>query len=49
MYFKLPKPLAKLGSCLLNDESIIICGGMSKDFEPSKETFELNLITLEWT
>ena len=49
MYFKLPKPLAKLGSCLVNDESIMIAGGMSKDFDPSKETYMLNLTNLEWT
>lgn len=49
MYFKLPKPLAKLGSVLLTDEQILIVGGMSRDFEPSAETFELSLVNLEWT
>lgn len=49
MYFKLPLPLAKLGSCLISDTSILIAGGMSKDFEPSEKTYELSLINLEWT
>ena len=49
MYFRLPKPLAKLGAVLLHDEAILIAGGMSKDYEPSGETYELCLITLEWT
>lgn len=49
MYFKLPKPIAKLGSCLLNDSTIFIAGGMSKDFDPSAECWILNLNTLQWT
>lgn len=49
MYFKLPRPLAKLGSVLLHDNAILIAGGMSRDFEPSAETYELSLNTLEWT
>ena len=49
MYFKLPVPLAKLGSCLISDTSILIAGGMSKDFEPSSKVFELSLDNLEWT
>ena len=49
MYFKLPLPLAKLGSCLISDISILIAGGMSKDFEPSDKVYELSLINLEWT
>lgn len=48
MFFRLPKPIAKLGSCLLDDNNIFICGGMSKDFEPSNETWEFNLLTQEW-
>jgi N-acetylneuraminic acid mutarotase len=49
MYFKLPRPLAKLGSVLIDDDNILIAGGMSKDFEPSSDTFILSLTTLEWT
>ena len=49
MYFKLPKPIAKLGSVLLNDQSILIAGGMSRAFEPTAEVWELSLSTLEWT
>ena len=49
MYFKLPKPLAKLGSVLLHEEAIFIAGGMSRDYEPLDEAYELNLVTLEWT
>ena len=48
MYFKLPKPIAKLGSVLATDNTIIIAGGMSKDFEPSAEVWELDLTKLEW-
>lgn len=48
VYFKLPKPLAKLGAVLINDEAIFIAGGMSKDYEPSAECFELSLDSLEW-
>ena len=39
MYFRLPKPLSKLGCVLLDDNNILIAGGMSKDFEPSNETW----------
>lgn len=42
-------PLAKLGTVLISDETILIAGGMSKDFEPTAETFTLDLETLEWT
>ena len=49
MYFKLPRPLAKLGSCLIGDTGILIAGGMSKDFEPTAEVWELSLTTLAWT
>ena len=49
MYFKLPLPLAKLGSVLISDTAILIAGGMSKDFEPSAKVYELDLMTLEWT
>ena len=46
MYFKLPKPLAKLGTCLLNDSTIYIAGGMSKDFDPTPDCWTLDLKTL---
>ena len=49
MYFKLPKPMAKLGTCLQDDHTILIAGGMSKDFEPTAEVWTLALSTLEWT
>jgi hypothetical protein len=49
MYFKLPKPIAKLGTCLLNDTTIFIAGGMSKDFDPSPDCWNLDLKTLQWT
>lgn len=49
MYFKLPKPIAKLGSCLLNDSTIFIAGGMSKDFEPTADCWQLDLKSLQWT
>ena len=48
MYFSLPKPLAKLGICLLTDDTILIVGGMSKDFEPSNETYLLTFSTMQW-
>ena len=43
MYFSLPKPLAKMGSCLIADNSILIVGGMTADFTPINETWRLDL------
>ena len=34
LFFKLPVPLAKLGVCVVDNRSVLICGGMSSDFEP---------------
>jgi len=49
MYFKMPYPIAKHGSVIFRDVSIIIVGGMTKDFEPVKDTWCLDLEGLEWT
>ena len=50
MYFKLPKPMAKLGAVLCDEpEGILIAGGMTKDFEPMADVYFLKFSTLEWT
>ena len=49
MYFKLPHPLAKTGCCLISDTALLIAGGMSKDFEPTADVWELSLTSLAWT
>lgn len=49
MYFKLPRPLAKLGCALQDDNTILIAGGMGKDFEPTAEVWTISLTSLEWT
>ena len=49
MYFKLPKPIAKLGAVIIdNPEGILIAGGMTKDFEPVADVYFLKFETLEW-
>ena len=50
MYFKLPRPMAKLGAVVCDEpEGILIAGGMNKDFEPTSDVFFLRFNTLEWT
>jgi N-acetylneuraminic acid mutarotase len=34
VYFKLPMPLSKLGCVSIDSKQVLICGGMSTDFEP---------------
>ena len=34
VHLKLPLPLSKLGCVALDSKTIIVCGGMSDDFEP---------------
>lgn len=36
VYFKLPIPLAKHGAVVVDNKSILICGGMSSDCEPTR-------------
>ena len=49
MYFKLPKPMAKLGAVLCDEpEGILIAGGMTKDFEPMADVYFLKFNTLEF-
>ena len=43
VYFKLPMPLARHGSCAISSKLILIVGGMSADFEPQKYTYVLDL------
>ena len=50
LYFKLPVPLAKLGSCALGDnKTILIFGGMSADFEPTNKMYKLDLTMATFT
>lgn len=48
VYFTLPRPLAKLGVCLINRDCILVCGGMSGDFEARKETYSFDLEKTKW-
>ena len=48
VYFKLPVPLAKHGMVVVDNKSILICGGMSADFEPTRTTYSLDLATVKW-
>lgn len=48
VYFKLPIPLAKHGAVVVDNKSILICGGMSSDFEPTKTSYSLNLSNIKW-
>ena len=48
VYFKLPIPLAKLGATVIDDTNVLICGGMSSDFEPQKITYILDLANIKW-
>lgn len=48
MYFTLPRPLAKLGATLIDRTFILICGGMSGDYEAKKETYVFNLEKTKW-
>lgn len=43
LYFKLPVPLAKLATCPLGGKSILIMGGMSADYEPNSNVYQLDL------
>lgn len=48
VYFKLPVPLAKHGMTVVDNKSILICGGMSSDFEPTRTVYSLDLATIKW-
>ena len=48
VFFTLPKPLAKLGTSLLDRTAILICGGMSSDFEAKKDAFTFDLHEQKW-
>ncbi len=48
VFFELPQPLAKLGACLLDRSSIMICGGMSADFEATAECYQFYLEKGKW-
>ena len=47
-FFRLPLPLAKLGTTLLDVETIMIAGGMSADYKPRREVFTFHLFQAEW-
>jgi Kelch motif len=49
VYFKLPMPLAKLGAVVVDNKSILVCGGMSSDCEPTRNVYSLDLSTVRWT
>jgi hypothetical protein len=48
VYFKLPVPLAKHGAAVVDNRSVLICGGMSSDFEPSRAVHMLDLASIKW-
>ena len=48
VYFQLPRPLAKMGVCLVEREAIFIIGGMSTDFEARKEVYSFSLDHTSW-
>lgn len=48
VYFTLPRPLAKMGVCLLERNAFLVCGGMSTDFEARKETYTFELEHTRW-
>lgn len=39
LYFKLPMPLAKLSAVTISNKLILIMGGMSADYEPTRNVF----------
>jgi len=49
LFFTLPMPLAKLGAVLVDRSQILICGGMSSDFEAKQECFSFSLESTKWT
>jgi len=51
MNLALPRPLAKLGTCLLSDTSVLIVGGMlskAKNYSPSALVWEFSLASHEF-
>jgi len=48
VYFQLPRPLAKIGVCLIDRDAIFICGGMSTDFEARKDVYTFSLEHTNW-
>jgi N-acetylneuraminic acid mutarotase len=49
VYFKLPVPLAKHGATMIDNRSVLICGGMSSDFEATKDCHLLDMQTIKWS
>jgi len=48
LYYKLPIPLAKFGSCAIDKNTIMIAGGITADFELSSSSYSLDLKTIKW-
>jgi hypothetical protein len=40
--------LAKHGAVVVDNKSIMICGGMSSNFEPLRSCYSLDLTTIKW-
>ena len=49
LQFKLPLPLAKSGAVVIDNRSVLICGGMSADFEPQRLVYQFDLQHIKWT
>lgn len=49
VYFKLPMPLAKLGAVVVDNKQILVCGGVSDNFEPTRAAYSLDLTTVKWS
>jgi N-acetylneuraminic acid mutarotase len=49
VFFTLPLPLAKLGACVIDRTSFLICGGMSADFESKRECYNFSLEKGKWS
>lgn len=45
----MPVPLAKHGALLLDQKRLLICGGMSADYEPLNYLRCLELDKMKWT
>jgi N-acetylneuraminic acid mutarotase len=49
VYFKLPVALAKLGAAVIDNHSVMICGGMSAELEAVSDVYCLDLQSIKWT
>mmetsp|Transcript_42495 Transcript_42495/g.40743 ORF Transcript_42495/g.40743 Transcript_42495/m.40743 type:complete len:662 (+) Transcript_42495:374-2359(+) len=50
VYFKLPIPLAKHGAAVIDNHSVLICGGMSSEMDhPVHDVYCLDLQKIKWS